>query len=976
MMHPSAIGQQPRFAPRFAQYQNTQPPIGHQSHRYFGDMHRQHQQPPPRSFDLNESLDPLREHITSWTPNLENLPDWNTSADRRSPVVRDDPFEYRGPSVEQMSSGGFSSRSKFAPPSSQSNSSPNNPPLKSILKNKNESELSSEREERNVTNERSGEALPVIPTSGFNNIDEEDEFLYGDDSQERNSKSVTSETPLSSTVDRSSMSQPPSQALSNAEYRSAYSRNIPSNIWSEDKSDDFSFRPHPSRYNRSPSPHDTPMAGIRFNDAEQTQEYNSNVYQPQSVEESSQLPPESYQNSVMQLPKIPKKEDAGQSSSEPAPSDPNEEINNLIQKRDKLTSQLNSLKALLERTIKKEGDLLRNRKSGSRDPQVLENQKLMNDVRKKIESVHDQHTSVCKQLLRLQAGKEKSTETSQKESDRSSTAAFSSLGMSRTEDSDDEEYSSRFEHYDPGNHWCVDCDELVPKIRTYLEHLHAKDHWKHVDLQHEPWKPKNAKPKIAPSENSSSIPFKGVQFFYPVKGFYCNLCAVFVGNEAHAEDHLKTPKHNRNYTKFTLLNPQYEHKWNTDKGKALSRKQQEEKKRQKEEQEKEEREKERLRKKQEEELRKKEKAERLREERRLKELKDEEDEKRDQRDRFNARNRSSEKQKEKRKAIYSSSSRESSPEITREKVPEAPVYGPHFPFNDCKLVTQTIVEISSKDIRRAYKAHLKAMLRERKKKRSASEISNNNKNHNNLPSNPVVEDNNDENCELDTSDILASINKKCEDFDEMKENNFGFDADDETEANKENQETKMTNETNENDSPPSAQIVESEKQTNEANEFCVPSFSLERDKSDLMCAQKNTDSLVVLHRINFDEEEMEVEKSSNDSGKLKIVNDLDENSVGSKEFDDDLNQDEIETEGEEMENRDEDKGEDEERDEEEENENVTASDEKGDGDKVESDVYEKADLVFPTLDLNDLAKSPPYSNNFNSNEDMFKMDYN
>lgn len=168
------------------------------------------------------------------------------------------------------------------------------------------------------------------------------------------------------------------------------------------------------------------------------------------------------------------------------------------------------------------------------------------------------------------------------------------------------------------------------------------------------------------------------------------------------------------------MNPSYEHKWNSDRGKALMRLQKEEKRKQKELEDKEEKEKEHKRKKAADQVKKKDKEIRDkidREERNSKKVRELDDDRgsgsidRDVKSRDIKLNFL-----DKNKSLTRDKSTSNKEKTEKEKsLPPSdpiPVIGPRLPFNDYKLIQKTTVMIPFKEIQKAYRAHLAQALQQ------------------------------------------------------------------------------------------------------------------------------------------------------------------------------------------------------------------------------------------------------------------------
>ncbi|RWS27925.1 uncharacterized protein B4U80_12825 [Leptotrombidium deliense] len=754
--------------------------------------------------DDPDCYDPMRAVMNSWTPRFDEAPDWSSAySSRSSPPPapsrnsRDDVFQYRGPMPGQIQSNFDNSRyfNNHSVPSYESArfDTPTQP-VRSILKGSRQNDGYDNHRGNSYNSCREAAPLPApAPAPDLKDAEEEDSFLYGAETKEPISHPPHSVPQRSQIIDVKSVLIEPIPSAPEVR-RASHPPQSPLPLF---PTRPFSQIPQEKKQNcsynsQTPPQQPTPPPSAPL-------PITAPPTQPEEKSEPVQQPSEPVQNnpvSISQLPRIPKvpqkpQENSTEISSKQVETNEDsrneteeadnkaEEIEKLSQERERYDSQLTSLKALLDKTLKKEADLLRNRpqKTGSRDPQVIENQKLMADVRKRIEMVHDKHTEVSKKISKLQ-GETKNEETPVNNNAEDQPIVPSIAISNRRDENDDDEDDSdaRFEYYDAGNHWCTDCDEIISKMKPYCEHLHSKDHWKKMDSDNEPWKPKNPKLKVAPSTDRITTAMKG-NYFIPIKGFYCTLCATFTGNGNHAEEHLKTAKHNRAY----MAN-------------------------------------------------------------------------RERRDRYKDKSGKENKEREREKRKAHSSSRESSPVSIRDPSPEVP-----DPKNDRKLKLDTIVCISNRDYRRAYKAHLKSILKQNKRRKVSSEST---ETPLTTTITPVL-DNNEE-CEIDTGDIMASINEKCNDFDAMKEENYGLENDVCDEKDDE--------EVNHN-SPPKSE--NSEEDVNFEVKYSPT-------KNFPHSTQSSKSSLVVVKQIVFDEDDdyMQTskicEEANSIAGPLETASDGDE----------------------------------------------------------------------------------------------------
>ncbi|XP_076305721.1 uncharacterized protein LOC143222713 [Tachypleus tridentatus] len=251
-----------------------------------------------------------------------------------------------------------------------------------------------------------------------------------------------------------------------------------------------------------------------------------------------------------------------------------EELKTLVEKKKEQQTQLNVLIVEVERLRKMQGEMMRKKqrqKDGHKDPLLLENSKLQDEINKQILDLKKTIEETEKQI---ELGKQPHN---------TQETLIQGVGPKKEEPNEEKtEDSERFKYFDPGNHWCKLCNEVYATVPQLFDHLHNSMHKQKMDALDRPWAAENKK-KHPVEKNTAPkilISLKGVQFIYPISGFYCSLCKEFMGDGACADEHLKSQKHNRSYMKYTLLNPFYERRWNLDKAAALA---QHEKKRHKEE---------------------------------------------------------------------------------------------------------------------------------------------------------------------------------------------------------------------------------------------------------------------------------------------------------------------------------------------------------------------------------------------------------
>lgn len=485
-------------------------------------------------------------------------------------------------------------------------------------------------------------------------------------------------------------------------------------------------------------------------------------------------PPNPLTNGIKPLPisqiRIPKIVRPGPSSDANPPSRDQD-----IADREQLRNQLTSLQALLEKTSKKGGDLIRNFRGRdvNQCPQYAENLKLQQDVEKRIEEVKGKLFEVSR---RLGANKEEEKKEEKKVETIDVSISKPFVGAPITDE--DEDISFKVFN-DPGCHWCKQCDIFVSDLGAYLQHLQSDKHWRACETKEEPWRKSQIKPKIELDVKKIAVEIKGTHTLMPVRGYFCQVCGVLLGSQGHAEDHLKTNKHNRCFNRHVLMNGTVELNYSVSKSRSLSKMQKLDAKRQREQEEKEEREKESKKRAIEAEIKKrmteeKDKENRskknressekesktsreddrdrkvIRDRERDRERSREKDRDRDrERERDRDRDREKDREREKTKnSLHKSSShsrdkikervkeREREREKEREhknklkrhddsKKTDKPnkssttiiepvdenVFGPHFPFRDRKLAMKPIVHIPKNEWQLCWKKHMKLMMK-------------------------------------------------------------------------------------------------------------------------------------------------------------------------------------------------------------------------------------------------------------------------
>lgn len=171
---------------------------------------------------------------------------------------------------------------------------------------------------------------------------------------------------------------------------------------------------------------------------------------------------------------------------------------------------------MLERVSKTIGNISRQHDGREwLDQAYVDNVKLQEDVQKRIQVLRNQQDEVerkltpanCKNLdlTEFECGPPTSSPTSP-----TSTSVIGDRGNG----SQQLALESFYDYYDPGSHWCSQCNEIIPDIGTYLKHMHSSKHWQRDELIDQIWKSKKfCKPKLQPPSHQQP---QAIQ----IKGYY------------------------------------------------------------------------------------------------------------------------------------------------------------------------------------------------------------------------------------------------------------------------------------------------------------------------------------------------------------------------------------------------------------------------------------------------------------------------
>uniref|UniRef100_A0A224Z5S2 Zinc finger protein n=1 Tax=Rhipicephalus zambeziensis TaxID=60191 RepID=A0A224Z5S2_9ACAR len=243
-----------------------------------------------------------------------------------------------------------------------------------------------------------------------------------------------------------------------------------------------------------------------------------------------------------------------------------EEIDNylsLVEAKDSHREKLNLLKQELVRLSKIQNEMMRRRqhkRDGHRDPSLLESSSMYEDVKKQVMEVNGQMEEVTRKIFKVSQRVKMEAIAYKKQQEEEALAAESpdTAGI-------------KFVYEDPRDHWCQQCNVVVPTMNDMFRHLHSPKHKEATPSHERPWADleKPAPPTNQKFHRTIVSSVKGVQFLVGISGYYCKLCKVMSGDSAMARNHLHSLEHNQNYTKYILLNPYYERRWKMEKDLAL-----------------------------------------------------------------------------------------------------------------------------------------------------------------------------------------------------------------------------------------------------------------------------------------------------------------------------------------------------------------------------------------------------------------------
>ncbi|XP_048452693.1 zinc finger protein 318 isoform X2 [Rhincodon typus] len=325
---------------------------------------------------------------------------------------------------------------------------------------------------------------------------------------------------------------------------------------------------------------------------------NSVLVQVQTTPTLSQVPVAS-SNRMMLMPNFAEEEKRKSEQKQKVL----EEKAKLLKEKEARAKRLDYLGNELQKLRKQQGELLRKKrreKDGHKDPLLVENGKLQEDIVRQMSLVRQQVEETVKKLSELEKVAQilgvVIQDKSSKSSDKHKGDVLEKVLLKEENLASSKEISTRkgsleeldaktrklrenlpesrdvYEYYDTGNHWCKNCNTICGTLFDFFTHMHNKRHRQTLDPYDRPWSAKMAsedKNDSVKRTDKITMPAKGSEFLMPVTGFYCQLCEEFYGDQICAEDHVKSRAHNDKYKAYLNENPVYEQRRNLDRQAGL-----------------------------------------------------------------------------------------------------------------------------------------------------------------------------------------------------------------------------------------------------------------------------------------------------------------------------------------------------------------------------------------------------------------------
>lgn len=269
----------------------------------------------------------------------------------------------------------------------------------------------------------------------------------------------------------------------------------------------------------------------------------------------------------------------------------------LAKQREDYVKRKFSLNRELNRLKDQKRELLK--ENSKENERILrENAKLQNEIQQKLKSIDNviemlsniigdsaRLPEVIKEIKSSEKKKSEKKKREKSEDRRSSESAEEEhRERDRTREREHEERDESRQkdenrvYYDPGLHWCSECNVFPKTVSEYLEHLHSSEHKQNTKLKFEdyPWHLGQNLEEKTPILSSKGcppkrIPIRGVQFLIPATAWFCSMCKVWLGDVHCANKHIQSNSHSTNYNEFIMKNQHWEVDWLTERTRSYER---------------------------------------------------------------------------------------------------------------------------------------------------------------------------------------------------------------------------------------------------------------------------------------------------------------------------------------------------------------------------------------------------------------------
>ncbi|XP_014274185.1 zinc finger matrin-type protein CG9776 isoform X2 [Halyomorpha halys] len=258
----------------------------------------------------------------------------------------------------------------------------------------------------------------------------------------------------------------------------------------------------------------------------------------------------------------------------------NRELNRLKdQKRELLKENSKENERILRENAKLQNEILQKLKSIDNVIEMLSNiigdSAHLPEVIKEIKSSEKSEKKKSDKKKRDKSEERRSSESAEEEQHRERDRARERDHEERDESRQKDENRV---YYDPGLHWCPECNIFPKTVSEYLDHLHSSQHKQNTKLKSEdyPWHMgQNLEEKTPLLANKDCppkrIPIRGVQFLIPATAWFCSMCKVWLGDIHCATKHIQSNSHSTNYNEFIMKNQHWEVDWLTERTRSYER---------------------------------------------------------------------------------------------------------------------------------------------------------------------------------------------------------------------------------------------------------------------------------------------------------------------------------------------------------------------------------------------------------------------